>query len=96
MRYVFGFLAGAVWGVLGACLNQFILTQALRQGDKRTLGANLLRAVTDLLLLALVVMARGVLPFSWEMALAGTVSALGMMGICFAFRSASGRDETKQ
>ena len=96
MRYVLGFLAGLVWGVLGACLNQFILTRALRQGDRRTLGANILRAVTDLLLLAVVVLLRDVLPFRWEMTLAGTVSALGLMGIYFAFRSASGRDETKQ
>lgn len=96
MRYVLGFLAGLVWGVLGACLNQFILTRALRQGDRRTLGANILRAVTDLALLAVVVLLREVLPFRWEMTLAGTVSALGLMGIYFAFRSASGRDETKQ
>ena len=96
MRYVLGFLAGLVWGVLGACLNQLVLTRALRQGDRRTLGANILRAVTDLLLLAVVVLLREVLPFRWEMTLAGTVSALGLMGIYFAFRSASGRDETKQ
>ncbi len=91
--YVIGFLVGAVWGVLGACLNNFVLGRALRRGrDKSVLGANLLRALVDLLLLAVIVLLRGVLPFRYEMALAGTVAALGMMGIYFAFRSAAGKD----
>ena len=96
MSYVFGFLAGAVWGVLGACLNHAVLGRALRGGDRSVLGANLLRALIDLALLAAVVLARSVLPFRYEMALAGTVSALGMMGICFAFRTASGQDDKKK
>ena len=90
MRYILGFLAGAVWGVLGACLNNAVLGRALRCGrDKSVLGANILRALIDLLLLAAIVLLRGVLPFRYEMALAGTVSALGMMGIYFAFRRAA-------
>ena len=92
MRYVLGFLAGLVWGVLGACLNHFVLGRALRGGDRRVLGANLLRVLIDFILLAAVVLARGALPFPYEMALAGTVSALGMMGIYFAFRRAAGKD----
>ena len=93
MRYVLGFLAGAVWGVLGACLNNALLGRALRGGrDKSVLGANLLRALVDLLLLAAVVLARNALPFRYEMALAGTVSALGVMGIYFAFRRAAGKE----
>ena len=96
MGYVIGFLAGAVWGVLGACLNHCVLGRALRGGDKNVLGANLLRALIDLALLAAVVLARKVLPFRYEMALAGTVSALGMMGIYFAFRTASGQDDKKK
>ena len=93
MSYVIGFLAGAVWGVLGACLNHFVLGRALRGGDRRVLGANLLRVLIDFILLAAVVLARRALPFPYEMALAGTVSALGMTGIYFAFRTAAGRDE---
>ena len=96
MSYVIGFLAGAVWGVLGACLNHFVLERALRGGDGKVLGANLLRVLTDIVLLALVVLARRLLPFPYEMALAGTVSALGMTGIYFAFRTASGRDDKKE
>ena len=96
MGYVIGFLAGAVWGVLGACLNHFILGRALQGGDRNVLGANLLRALVDLALLAAVVLARKVLPFPYEMALAGTVSALGMLGVYFAFRTASGRDDKKE
>lgn len=94
MGYVIGFLAGAVWGVFGAWLNNRVLGRALRRGrDKSVLGANLLRAAVDLLLLAAVVLARNVLPFRYEMALAGTVAAIGMMGIYYAFRSAAGKDE---
>ena len=63
MRYVLGFLAGALWGVLGACLNNAVLGRALRGGrDRAVLGANLLRALVDLLLLAVIVLARGALP----------------------------------
>ena len=44
MRYVLGFLAGALWGVLGACVNNAVLGRALRGGkDRAVLGANLLR-----------------------------------------------------
>ena len=96
MGYVIGFLAGALWGALGACLNHLCLGKALRQGDRKVLGANLLRVLIDLALLAAVVLARNVLPFPYEMALAGTVSALGLLGICFAFRTASGQDDKKE
>lgn len=96
MGYVIGFLAGAVWGALGACLNHFLLGRALRRGDGKVLGANVLRVLIDLALLAAVVLARDVLPFRYEMALAGTVSALGMLGIYFAFRTASGQDDKKE
>ena len=96
MRYVIGVLAGAIWGVLGAMFNQRILKRSLAAGrDRRVLEANLLRAAVDLVLLAAIVLLRGVLPFSYEMALAGTVSALGMMGIYYAFRTAAGADEKK-
>ena len=96
MGYVIGFLAGAVWGALGACLNHCVLGRALRQGDGKVLGANLLRGLVDLALLAAVGLARKALPVPYEMALAGTVSALGMLGIYFAFRTASGRDDKKE
>ncbi len=96
MGYVVGFLAGAAWGVLGACLNHFVLGRALGGGDRKVLGANLLRVLTDLVLLAVVVLARKALPFPYEMALAGTVSALGMTGIYFAFRTAAGGDDQRE
>ncbi len=92
MRYLIGFVVGALWGVLGACFNNWILGRALAAGrDRRLLGANFLRALVDLALLAAIVLLRGALPFSYEMALAGTVAALGMMGIYFAFRTAGGK-----
>ena len=89
MKLVLGFFAGAVWGVLCACLNNLVLARALSAGKNGgLLGANVLRALIDLAALALIVLARGVLPFPYEMALVGAVSAIGMMGIYFAFRTA--------
>ncbi len=97
MKLLLGFVAGAAWGVFGACLNQWIFGRALAAGkDGRMLGANLLRVLVDLALLALVVLARGFLPFPFEMALAGTAAAIGMTGIFFAFRTAAGAGEKKE
>ena len=90
MKLILGFFAGAVWGVFGAFLNHWILGRALSGGkDGRVLGANVLRAAVDLALLAVIVLARNALPFSFEMALAGAAAAMGMMGIWFAFRTAA-------
>ena len=88
-KLVLGFLAGAVWGVVCSCLNNLVLNRALTAGrDGRVMGANLLRVLVDLVFLALIVLARKALPFSYEMALAGAAAAIGMMGIYFAFRTA--------
>ena len=94
-KLVLGFLAGAVWGVACSCLNNLVLNRALTAGrDGRVMGANLLRVLVDLVFLALIVLARKALPFSYEMALAGAAAAIGMMGIYFAFRTA-GADAKK-
>ena len=91
MPYLLGFLAGAALGVLAACLNNFILVRALRAGrDGPVLRANLLRALVDMGMLALIVLLRERLPFRYEMAMTGAVAALGIAGICYAFRSAGG------
>ena len=90
MKLLLGFLAGAAWGVLGACLNNCLLGRALASGRAgKLLGTHVLRAAVDLALLAVIVLLRDLLPFPFEMALAGAVSAIGMMGIYFAFRTAA-------
>ena len=94
MKLLLGFFAGALWGVGCACLNNLVLNRALTAGrDGKLMGANLLRALVDLVFLALIVLARKALPFSYEMALAGAAAAIGMMGIYFAFRTVGTADQ---
>ena len=95
MKLILAFIVGAVWGVLCAYVNMLILRRALQSGrGGKMMGAHVLRGLIDLALLAVIVLLRNVLPFPFEMVLAGAVSAMGMMGIYFAFRTAG--DGVKQ
>ena len=96
MKLILAFFVGAVWGVLCAYLNMIVLRRALQSGrGGKMMSAHVLRGLIDLALLAVIVLLRNVLPFPFEMALAGAVSAMGMMGIYFAFRTAADSSETK-
>lgn len=51
--------------------------------------ANLLRIMVDIILLGIIVLVRSVIPFSFELALVGTVAALSIVNIVFAFKMAA-------
>ena len=92
MTYVYGALAGLVWGAAFAALNGFISLRAIRKSsNKAILGANLLRLLLDVVALGTVFLLRNVLPFSMETALVGTALSLSTIGIVFAFRVAGGK-----
>ena len=92
MNYVYGALAGLVWGAAFAALNGFISLRAIRKNtSKAILLANALRLLFDVAALGTVFLLRKVLPFSMETALVGTALSLSTIGIVFAFRVAGGK-----
>ena len=87
MNYLFGALAGLVWGGICAAVNMLILKKAIRKNDSNALmAANMARMMVDLLALLLVFLLRKVLPFSFEAMLVGTAVALSVVTLVFAFR----------
>lgn len=87
MNYVYGALAGLVWGALAAGINALISKACLKKNTTAAmLVANVLRVIVDIGALATVFFLRGSLPFSFEAALMATAVALSMLSIVFAYR----------
>lgn len=87
MKYVYGALAGLVWGALAALLNGYISKRAMqKEKASAMMGANLVRTAVDVAALAAVLLLRNVLPFSFEAALVGTALSLSMLTIVIAFQ----------
>ena len=87
MNYLWGALAGLVWGALWGGLNILILKRSLGKNDSNILMAgNLARMVVDLAALLLVFLLRKILPFSYEAMLVATAVALSVTSLIFAFR----------
>jgi len=94
MKYVLGLLAGLVWGALAALLNGYITKNAVKKGSVKAMGlSNTLRLLVDVVALVAVFLLKDVLPFSVEMALAGTAAALGLLSVVFAYKIAMKKDE---
>ena len=90
MKYVIGALVGIIWGCIGALINCAITKAAVKKGkDSAMLVANLLRITVDIVLLGTIVLVRDLIPFSFELALVGTVAALSIVNIVFAFKLAA-------
>ena len=90
MKYVIGALIGIVWGCIGAFINCSITKAAIKKNkDSAMLIANLLRITVDIVLLGIIVLMRNLIPFSFELALVGTVAALSIVNIVFAFKMAA-------
>lgn len=87
MNYVYGALAGLVWGVLAAGINALISKACLKKNTTTSMMiANVLRVIVDIGALATVYFLRGRLPFSFEAALIATAIAMSMLSIVFAYR----------
>ena len=88
MKYVYGALAGLVWGALAAFLNWSISRAALkRNSGGAMLGANAARLAVDLVALGAVFLLRKRLPFSFEGTIIATAVALSMLNIVFTYQS---------
>jgi len=87
MRYLFGFLAGAVWGLVIAFLNGCVSKKMLSKNSTAAyMTMNFLRMLIDVAALAIVFLLRKLLPFSYELALVGTAASLSIATIVMAFR----------
>ena len=87
MNYVFGALAGLLWGALAAFVNFKINQAALKRSTNASMmGANLARTGVDLVALGTVFLLRKVLPFSFEAAIIATAIALSILTVVSAYR----------
>lgn len=88
MQYVYGALAGLVWGALAALLNRAISRAALKKNSGgAVMGANVARLAVDLAALGAVYLLRRRLPFSFEAAIIATAVALSILNIVFTYQS---------
>lgn len=93
MTYVWGALAGAVWGLLAALLNAWVTKKCLAKNSANAmLAANFVHTLVDIAALAAVFLARNVLPVNFAAAIVATAAALSMTTIIFAYKFAAPKD----
>lgn len=93
MTYVFGALAGLVWGMLCAGLNCLITKKAIDSGSTNLmLASNMLRTLVDIIALGTVFLVRNIMPFSFVAAIVATAASISITTIVFAFRTAGKKD----
>ncbi len=86
MNYVFGALAGLLWGALAAFVNLKINQAALKKSSNAAmLGANTARTAVDLIALGTVFLLRKVLPFSFEATIIATAVSLSLLTVVLAY-----------
>ena len=89
MEFLFGALAGLVWGALAALVNRAISKKALEKNSTNAmLAANMGRMAVDVVVLGAVFLLRKQLPFRYEGMLVGTAVSLSLLNIVFAYRLA--------
>ena len=89
MSFVLGLLAGLVWGALAALLNGFISKKCVEKNTASAMSAaNIAKIVIDIGSLAVVLLLKPYLPFSFEGAIIGTVIALSMLTILISYHIA--------
>jgi hypothetical protein len=87
MNYVYGAIAGILWGALASFINSRITKWALKKETQNAvLIMNLMHFVIDVAALAAVFFLRKLLPFSFEAAIIATAAAMSMLNIVFAYK----------
>ena len=86
MRYVFGALAGLLWGALAAFVNLKINQAALKKNTNAAMiGANTARTAVDLIALGTVFLLRKHLPFSFEATIIAAAVSLSLLTVALAY-----------
>ena len=89
MQYIFGFLAGAVWGFLAGLLTAFIMKKTVSGSGKVVFVGNIARTLISIAALLAVVLLRERLPFNYMLAIVGTAAGLSVTTIYAAFKIAA-------
>jgi len=80
MGYVWGALAGAVWGCAVGYLNSKLTVYFLKKNDaSKLLLSNILKTLVDIAALSVVFLLRNVLPFELAATLTATAVALSLV-----------------
>ena len=85
---IIGIVAGFAWGAVAAVLNglvgRFVVAKNAEGAAK---SGGLIQTGISLAFLIVVVLLKGVLPFSYEAMLIGTVIAISLLGIVFTYKN---------
>lgn len=86
MNNVFAVIFGVLWGGLSAFVNSRIAARAFEKKDpKAAKNARRLQMLVDIAALALIILLKNVLPFSYELALVSAIISLSVLTIVFLF-----------
>lgn len=94
MTYVFGVLAGLVWGFLAALLNAFVTKKCIaKKNTNALLASNMIHMLVDVAALAAVFLVRNVPWLNFAAAIVATAAALSITTIVFTFKLAAQKED---
>ena len=94
MTYVFGALAGLVWGFLAALLNAFVTKKCIaKQSTNAIMAANFIHMLVDVAALAVVFLLRNLSWMNFAAAIAATAAALSITTIVFTYKLAAQKED---
>ena len=94
MTYVFGALAGLVWGFLAALLNAFVTKKAMvKKSTNAIMAANFIHMLVDVAALAVVFLLRNLSWMNFAAAIAATAAALSITTIVFTYKLAAQKED---
>lgn len=86
MNNVFAVVFGVLWGALAAFINSRIAMKAfLKKDAKAAKNARRIQMLVDIAALALIILMKNILPFSYEFALVSAIISLSVLTIVFLF-----------
>ena len=90
MSYFWGILAGLVWGAVGAGIIGIVSKKCVEKNTSAAMTtANIVKFAVYIIFFMAVYLLRGLLPFSYEAAVIGTVLSLAMLQIIISYRIAN-------
>ena len=94
MTYVFGALAGLVWGFLAALLNAFVTKKAMaKKSTNAIMAANFIHMLVDVAALAVVFLLRNLSWMNFAVAIAAAAAALSITTIVFTYKLAAQKED---
>ena len=94
MTYVFGVLAGLVWGFLAALLNAFVTKKCIaKKNTNALLASNMIHMLVDVAALAVVFLLRNLSWMNFAAAIAATAAALSITTIVFTYKLAARKED---